>query len=165
VKESKFNSELINSLDHWGAYAYKIPDLPASMTMGLRFVAEKPCDIIGGYHGKFFGIESKQIKNFEAFGLRHLRESQIRHLTDMVKRGNRAFVFLNIRIAAVKGKTKRENRLVIFDWADFSKMTESLKQKDVMALSYLSYQSVKKKPTDECGEIIYDIKPWLESLS
>jgi penicillin-binding protein-related factor A (putative recombinase) len=164
MKESKFNAELINSLDHWGAYAYKIVDLPASMTMGLRYVPEKPCDIIGGYHGKFFGIESKQIKKFEAFGVRHLRDGQIKHLTEMVKRGNRAFVFLNIRIAPVKGKTKRENRLVIFDWAEFSKRTESLKQKEVMALPYVSYQSVKKKPTDESGEIIYDIKPWLESL-
>jgi len=164
LKESKFNAELINSLDHWGAYAFKIPDLPASMTMGLRFVAEKPCDIFGGYHGKFFAIESKQIKKFEAFGLRHIRDSQIKHLTSMVKTGNRAFIFLNIRIAAVKGKTKRENRLVIFDWADLSRKTESYKQKEVMALPYVSYQAVKKKPTDDASEIIYDIKSWLESL-
>lgn len=164
MRESKFNAELINSLDHWGAYAYKIVDLPASRTMGLRYVPEKPCDIFGGYHGKFFAIESKQAKKFEAFGIRHLRDAQIKHLTDMVKRGNRAFVFLNIRIAAVKGKVKRENRLVIFDWADLSQKVDSYKQKEVMGMPYVSYQLVKKRPTDDAGEIIYDIKAWLEGL-
>jgi len=157
MRESHFNSELTKSLAHWGAWSYKIQDLPASMTMGLRYTPDKPCDILGTYRSKFFAIESKQIKSFEAFGMRHMRPAQIKHLTEIVKTGSRAFVFLNIRIPAIKGKQKRENRLIIFDWAEFSKLEASIKQKEIKDHPFISNQNVD-------GNIIYDIKPFLESL-
>lgn len=158
MRESVFNAELISSLNHWGAWAYKIQDLPASITMGLRYVPEKPCDIIGAYRGKFFAIEGKQMKKFEAFGMRHMQSSQIKHLNKIVDTGSRGFVFLNIRIGAVKGQTKRVNRLVIFDWKKFRDLGEvSLKQKEIMALPYVSYETIDKK-------IIYNLSTFVGGL-
>jgi penicillin-binding protein-related factor A (putative recombinase) len=163
MREAQFNTELVNSLKYWGAWAHKIPDLPASMAAGLRFTPDKPCDVVGGY-GKFFAIESKQIKKFEAFGMRFLRDSQIKELNSIIERGNRAFIFLNIRIKAVKGKVKRENRLVIFDWKEFRELKETIKKADVEKLPYITYQTVKKNEFDKDTEIIYNLKPFLESL-
>ena len=128
------------------------------MTMGLRYTPEKPCDVIGAYRGRFFAIESKQLKKFEAFGMRHMRPAQIRHLDEIVKTGSKAFVFLNIRVPAIKGKQKRENRLIIFHWQMFRGLGETtMKKQAVMDMPYLAYQSVDKKT-------IYDLKHFLAAL-
>lgn len=164
MREATFNSEVVNSIKHWGGWAHKIADLPASLTFGLRYVPEKPCDILACYHNRFFAVEGKQLKKFEAFGLRHMEHAQIKELTDIVKRGNKAFVFLNIRIKAVKGKTKHENRLIILPWEKIRDLKETIKQKEIMALPYVSYQNVKKDPRDKDGQIIYDLKAFLESI-
>lgn len=117
MRESTFNSELLHSLKEQGAWAYKIPDHPTSWTShATRFTPDKPCDIVGMYKGVGFIIEGKQIKKFEAFGINSLRPSQIMNLDEAVNKGNRAFVFLNIRIKAEKGKVKHENRCLMFDW-------------------------------------------------
>ena len=129
------------------------------MTMGLRYVPEKPCDVLGAYRGRFFAIESKQMKKFEAFGMRHMRPAQIKHLNEITKTGSKAFVFLNVRIPAIKKiKQKRENRLIIFEWRHFQGLGEvSLKKKDIETLPYVSYQTVDKK-------IMYDLKHFLAAL-
>lgn len=131
MRESKFLAELVHSLKSDGAWCYKIPDTPTSMVLGLRYTPEKPSDIIGCYNGKFFAIEGKQIKQYKAFGMNAMRPSQISNLNDIIAKGGRGFVFLNIRIKGVKGETKQENKLVIFDWKDFSKLQESIKKRDV----------------------------------
>lgn len=164
MREAQFNTEMVNSLRHWGAFAHKLADLPASLTRALRFTPDKPCDIIGGY-GKFFGIESKQIKKWEAFGMRHIRQSQIDAMDDMIKTGNRAFVFLNVRIKAVKGESKHANKTIFWDWREFREMKDSIKAKDLQKLPYISYQSVViGHPDDKNTQTIYNLKPFLETL-
>lgn len=165
MRESQFNTEMVQSLRYWGAFAYKLADLPASLTRALRFTPDKPCDIIAGFAGKMVGIESKQMKKYEAFGLRHIRDSQVEHMNAMIAAGCRAFVILNIRIRAVKGETKHENRTVIFDWKEFREQKESIKAKDLKSLPYITYQTVKiGNPADKNTQLIYNLKPFLESL-
>ncbi len=114
MKESHFNTEIRKSFEHLGGYAYKIPDMPHGAIKGMRFNPDKPCDIMVGWRGIYFGIEGKIIKKLGAFG-DQIRESQIKGLDAMVASGNSAFVFLNVRINGDEGG-KRVNQLVIFDW-------------------------------------------------
>lgn len=83
-----------------------------------RFTPTKPFDTFAVIHGVGVGIEAKLFKKWKGFSLRFLRENQIEALDDILMSKGRAFVFLNVRIPAdvVEG-TKRENRLIIIDWA------------------------------------------------
>lgn len=164
MREATFNTELVRSLKFWGAWAYKIPDIPTSRLVGMRYTPDKPCDVIGAYSNYFFAIESKQMKKFEAFGMRFIRESQAKELNLMTSKGNQAFIFLNIRIKAIKGGAKRENRLIIFKWTDFRDRTKSYTAKELKTLPYVGYQSIKKNKFDPDTEIMYDLKPFLVSL-
>lgn len=123
MKEAIFNTELKNSLIEAGATAHKIPDMPTGRGVGMRFNPEKPCDLFFIYKRIGGLIEGKQIKKFEAFGLRNLRPNQIRALDDNAKKGNPGFVFLNIRVSASEG-VKAENRLIIFEWKKWRKNWE-----------------------------------------
>lgn len=148
MREANFNTETTNSLKAGRAWAFKIPDSPTSWTMRrTRFTPEKPCDIIFCFGGRFGAIESKQMKKFQAFGLRHLRENQIRNLDRVTATGGRAFVFLNVRVrgkrgAVVKGKwtgANYENRLIIFDWKVWKPLFEilPLSGKEVQSLAFI----------------------------
>lgn len=140
MKESLFNTEILRSLQDEGAWAYKIADQPTSWTAhATRFTPDKPCDIVAMFLGHGFIIEGKQIKKFEAFGLDKIRPSQIKNMDEAVDKGNRAFVFLNIRIKAVKGETQHENRLITFDWAELRERFKSgsIKAKELKELPYI----------------------------
>ena len=160
MKESDFNAEVVRSLKAHNGWAYKLGDIPASITAGLNFVPEKPCDILGGYKGKFVAIEGKQFKKFQAFNINHLRPSQIKAMKEMTAAGLRGFIFLNIRIKAIKGEQSHENRVIIFDWKEWGQRIEenSIKQKELMALPFISGKTVKDKG------IIYDLETFLEGL-
>lgn len=137
MREAIFNTEIANSLRAAGAFAYKIADSPTSWTQQMtRFTPEKPCDIIGIYKGRGFLIECKQMKKFEAFAPSRMRTSQISSFDQMP---NSAFVFLNIRIKAVKGESKHENRLIIFPWPMLKArwVDGSIKAKDLVTMSYI----------------------------
>ena len=138
MRESDFNTEIVNSIKALGGWAYKIPDIVPGG--GSRFTPDKPCDILGGYKGKFIGIESKQMKKFEALGIRHVRYNQEKSLDEMVAKGNRAFLFINVRIRAVKGKVKRENRLIPLDWKEWGPVLKlgSLKASEIEKLYYIT---------------------------
>jgi hypothetical protein len=134
MREAQFSTEVTRSLKAAGAWAWKIPDQPVSWTFRhTRFAAEKPCDILFCYRSKFGAIESKQMKKFEAFGLRHMRDSQIRNLDEISERGGIAYVFLNVRIA------RKENRLIALDWKVWKAQLEimSLSGKEVAALPHI----------------------------
>lgn len=114
MRESFFNTEVVKSLNDAGAWAYKISDV-----LGSRFTADKPFDIFGCYNGIAFAIESKQIKEWKAFGSRYLRDSQVEHLQKVEDAGGRSYVFLNVRIKANKAeKIKQQNLLLIFKFSD-----------------------------------------------
>lgn len=134
MKENQFNTEIKNSLEEQGAWAYKIPDSPTSWTAHrTRFTPEKPCDIVGCYKSVGFLIEGKQSKKFEAFNINEVRASQQKNMDMAVDKGNRAFIFLNVRIAK-----PYENRLIIMDWAEVrdSLRNESIKAKQIKELPY-----------------------------
>ena len=140
MKEATFSSELMESLRLMGAWCYKIADSPASWTKGItRFTPEKPCDIIACLGGTMIGIECKQLKKFQAFGRTQMRDSQVKALGEIVAAGGKGYVFLNIRIKAIKGKQKPENRLIVFDWAKWGERlsgNDTIKQKDLMAWTH-----------------------------
>ena len=125
MKEAIVNTEIVNSLKAGGAWAYKIPDA-LTIGGGNRFTAEKPCDIVGFYKGKGFAIESKQIKKYAPIGFKMLRPSQVRNFEEMISKGNRAFVFVNVRVP------RDPNRLLIFTYESFRDMG-ALTTKDVFA--------------------------------
>lgn len=111
MREANFNIEVVSSLRTYGAWAYKPSDQPPTFGKTMRFTPSKPCDILGCVMGRFFAIESKQIKEWKSFTIKMLRPNQIVALDDIVKAGGRAYVFLNVRMPRI------ENRLIIFDWA------------------------------------------------
>ena len=140
MKENKFITEIGNSFKHFGCYSYKISDSPTSWTMSkTRFTSTKPCDMFVNVDGKFVAVECKQIKKWEAFGLSKMQPGQVVALTNVIATGGRAFVFLNVRIKAIKGKQKHENRLIVFDWAELSQRLKesSIKAKELKELPYV----------------------------
>jgi len=162
MKESVFTSDVIRSLKRCGAWSYKIMDSPTSWTMHItRFTADKPCDILGMYAGRFFAIENKQIKKWTKFGLENMRASQIRELENITRLGGEAFVLLNVRIKARKAKGrakawKHENRLIVFDWITFkNKGTYSIDE--LKALGFIKQELKDRKP-------FYDLSMFLTLL-
>lgn len=139
MKEADFTADLMDSLRAHGAYCYKIADSPASWTAGItRFTPDKPCDVVTCFKGQFIAIECKQIKKFQAFGRTQIRQSQMDAADAICAAGGLAYIFLNIRIKAVKGVSKPENRLLIFEWREWSKTFKAgtIKQKDLMSWSH-----------------------------
>lgn len=133
MRESIFNTEIVNSLKATGAFAHKIADLPASKSRGLIFTPTKPFDIFGCYKGVFFAVESKQFKEWKGFGISALRDNQIEALDNVVKTGGKAFVFINIRIV------RTENRLIAFDWALWGEVVkaQAIGVKDMRTMPYI----------------------------
>jgi hypothetical protein len=114
MKEATFTTEVIRSIRHNQAWAYKIPDAPITKEILkiTRFTNAKPADIVCCHSGLFVAIETKQFKKWKALSKNDFRPEQLKGLQEIVDNGGRAFVFLNIRI-----KSPHENRLLIFDWA------------------------------------------------
>jgi len=141
MKESVFNSEIVGSLRDFGFWAYKIPDFPQSMIRGSRFNPEKPFDIVGMISEIGVAIEGKQMRKFEAFGIRHMRPSQIAEFDFMVDNSAaRAFIFLNIRQKADKvAGSQYENRLIILEWSEIRDRLkkESIKKKEIEGLPFI----------------------------
>ncbi len=158
MKETQTNSEIMRSLKHQNIWCYKIADSPTSWTQAAtRFTPSKPCDILACHRGKFLAIEGKLIKKWKAFGLRDLRDSQIKGLTEVVKAGGRAFVFLVVRIPAIAGKQKRVNRLIAFDFGFLDR--NRIFRFDHKQLQALDYISTTK---DGEGKMIFDLSEWVE---
>ena len=161
MRESKFTTEIMRSLKHCGHYAYKIPDQPLSHGTNSGVAFDKPCDIVSGVYGEFVGIETKILKDFEAFGLRHMRPSQIKHLTLMEEKGSKAFVFLNIRISS-PFPNQRVNRLIIFEWGPLHERLKvsSIKKKEIIELKYYEKSRpffVKKDGREKKVDGVFDL--------
>ncbi len=130
MKEKEVNTEIRKSFEHFGAFAYKIPDLPIGIhdrRRGIRFNPSKPFDIVVCYKGIFIAVETKLLRKFEAFGLRQIRDNQ-REALDKVsqKAGGYAFIFLNVRIPPDKAKgQKTVNRLYTFHWPTWKALWET----------------------------------------
>jgi|SRR5690606_9600425 len=118
MKESDFTTEVINSLEYFGFYAYKIADMPNAARRVIKFTPVKPCDIIAcSLFGVFYAIECKIIKKWQGMHKGMIRDSQINALDRIVDNDGRAYIFVNVRIEPNKSKgIKRENSCIVFDW-------------------------------------------------
>jgi len=136
MKEAVFNSEVVRSLNEVElCWAYKIPDMPHFAGAHFRFDREKPFDIVCFHDGDGVAIEGKQLKKYQAFGHRHMRECQIEALDRIIETGSRAMVFLNIR-----QKTPYINRLIVFEWPDdvLRNPKMSYKKKELLKMPYVT---------------------------
>lgn len=111
-RESKFLTELKNSLTPNGVFFHKIKDMPHMG--GMRFDSKKPFDAFGVFQDCLFpypfAIEAKSIRR-GSFNFKSIRENQIEGLSDYQKCGGNSFIFLNVR-----DSNFRLNRLYIFGW-------------------------------------------------
>jgi hypothetical protein len=136
MKEAIFNTEIVRSVNGMDGWAYKIPDMPHFAGSLFRFDKEKPFDIVAClFGGEFIAIEGKQMKKYQAFGHRHMRDCQIKALDVIGRLGGAAYVFLNIR-----QKTPYINRLIVFEWPDpiLGTPTKSYKKKELLAMPYVT---------------------------
>lgn len=150
MKESHFNTEVVNSLKHFGYFAYKLGDQVP--TPGSRFIPEKPCDIVScSPRGVFIAIESKQLKKWASLNHKILRQNQVDALDKVVKRKGKAFLFLNIRV----NKPKLENWCVVFNWKEHRENIMSNKYTiDVLRDGYVG---VWKTPFKIDKKILWDL--------
>lgn len=121
MREAIFITEIKDSLEQIGIGAYKPADLPMSWIGGskMRFVPEKPADLICDNFGVYTLIECKQIKKWQGVSMRLLRPAQIKALNGVVERSHLggAFVFFNIRIKNDKANgIKGENLCMVLSW-------------------------------------------------
>lgn len=134
--ERGFTTELGHSFREAGAFFYKIADLPHFTGMKTRFDIAKPFDAIAIFNGKAVAIEAKSLRKYQAFGIRHLRDCQVKALDEVVDEGGGiAIVCVNIR-----QKTPHINRLIIFDWQTWRVRLKagSIKKKEMLRLPYIT---------------------------
>lgn len=151
MKESKFLTELRDTFRNHGAFFYKIVDMPHFKGKMTRFDAPKPFDSMIVLEGIPIAIEAKIFKKFQAFGIRHLRPSQVEGLEAFEQAGGRSFVFLNVRIKAVAGEQKHVNRLYIFKWEDIRDAKASFK-KAILEFELPFYDGAKG---------LFDLDDWI----
>jgi len=151
-RETSFLVDIKNSFEAMEYFFYKIPDSPTSYGRGtkMRFTLPKPFDAIGVAAGFPLAVEAKVSKGYKAFGMKDMRPSQITNLDKFIMAGGKSFVFLKVWSPKTE-KTKRFNRLLIFDWQycrdEWLKGT--MKQKELMDWPYIDY---RKK--------LYDLSDW-----
>jgi len=132
-KEKTFLTELRHSFEELGCFWYKITDSPVSALLGSRFESAKPFDAILVYEGIPIAVEAKSLKDYQAFGLRHLRPSQVKGLEDFEAAGGRSLVLVNIRRAASRASgVKRLNQLMAFHWPELRDRGESFKKGEMI---------------------------------
>lgn len=156
MRESIFNTEVTNSLKANGWFAYKIPDTPASMVIGLRYTPEKPCDIIASVNGKFTAIECKQIKSIKCFSIRDFRDIQIESLDKVVRDGGRAWAFINLRVQKDK-EFKRMNLLIGLDWRVWGFQLQSGFKFDAKLLRKMIHAYENNKFYDMLEDLAYNV--------
>lgn len=133
MKESVFTTEIVKSLRQSGFWVYKIPDMPHFAGMRTRFDLAKPFDIIALRNNRFYAIETKMLKSYQAFGYRHMRPHQVTSLSAINSFGGNPYVFLNIR----QSKPKHINNCIIFKWGEYPQLEQegcSIKKPELMKL-------------------------------
>ncbi len=106
--ENQFNTEMKNSIELHGGWAYKIPD--TARFGGMKFISEKPCDIVASFRGRSYLIEGKLMTKWGSFDKSWLEKSQVKHMTSASLQGKSfCHVALNIRIPKEK-----INKVILF---------------------------------------------------
>ena len=144
MRESTFVTELRNGLDALGlaSWSYKIPDAPYSQIATMRFIPEKPADLVCMLRGEGILIECKQIKKWQAFGVKELTKSQMRNLYLFSRAGGTSLVALNVRIP---GETP------LFTFFEFNALAEKIRftGAELKTLRFQKYQKGKIKLHEE----------------
>lgn len=156
MREQTFTTEIMNSLKSYGFWAYKIPDAPYSRMKdaGLRFIPPKPCDIVACKDGKFYAIETKQMKKWEKLSIDTFTLSQITNMTNIVKAGGVAYAFVNVRI-----KKESIDELLIFKWdSHFIKALQRKKFSIESVKTHLSMYGVTPYIDPVSKKKIYDVE-------
>jgi len=107
-KEQTFCTEIINSFEQKGIWAYKIPDMPRFKGQKTRFSIKKPFDIIVDYYSRFMAIECKFSRGFKAMNISQFEKKNNNQIDNLLQH-NLCYIFLNIFIP------REINRLLIFD--------------------------------------------------
>ena len=131
MKETEITRMIRASLERAGAWAYKIPD-HAFVPGRRRANIPRPFDLVACYRGELLAIEVKLLRGYQAFGMRHLRESQIEHLERVVQAGGRAYVF------CVVWEPRQYKRLLIWPWDEFPREA-SIRKRELQELPYLDH--------------------------
>lgn len=143
-EEQKFLNIIRKEFKRHKQFFYKVPD-----TLGQRFTPAKPCDAFSGVFGHLVAIEGKFLDGYQAFGMRHIQESQIEGLNAAIDRGCMAYIFLEIKVSP---------RLRIFkfwDWEYFRGLCAGLGGRS------LDKEIVESTPGIEKVGGHYDIEPFL----
>lgn len=119
-KEQKFLTKIGNWFRDAGWHWFKIPDMiPGELT---HFNVSKPYDAYCYKQPHFIAVEGKHLNGFRTFGIKDLRDSQVKGLTDAEKAGGRAYVMLNISCQRLLKRTREivsMDRCFIFPWKEF----------------------------------------------
>ena len=123
MKEAIFCTELKNSLNQAGCFAYKVPDNPVFKEMKTRFHSKKPFDMIVNIAGKYVAIECKMSKKVEGLSTRKVEDHQVTALDRAIETGGFSYVFWNIRVKADKYKgIDYINKCIVLPWKEFKEI-------------------------------------------
>lgn len=92
-KGSNFQLEIMKSLQNFGGFWYKIPDLFIAPEKSIK----RPFDIAGCYKGHFYAIELKQQQNYNRIYKKCLPDHQFDSLLKVHNEGGTAYIIVNIR--------------------------------------------------------------------
>lgn len=146
-KERSFLTELKKSFQGCGAFFHKITDFPHFQGMATRFDLAKPFDAFVILGGRAIAIEAKSMNDFQAFGMRHLRDCQVKGLDEVSAAHGEAYVFLNVRRAGNKEKgVTRVNRLFMFQWDYFKAHCEYHGSFKKVVLESGDFPKIRERP-------------------
>jgi len=123
MKEAVFCTELKNSFNQVGCFAYKVPDNPVFKDMPTRFHPKKPFDMVVNISGLYVAIECKMSKKVEGLSTRKVEDHQVTALDRVIETGGFSYVFWNIRVKLNKEKgMEYTNKCVVLPWKEFKEI-------------------------------------------
>lgn len=153
MSEQKFlmylKKSFLSTYTPWLHY-FKIPDQPKFRGMNTQFDIKKPYDAFLVYRGIHIAIEAKFQKDYSAFGMKDLRENQIKGLDDAEMAGGMSFIFLNIKRPTDHVKQqKRCNRLLIFPWSEFKAKGKSYFKEELITRHQTDFKKERYPGVDQ----------------
>jgi len=128
-QEMKFCTALKHAFKAKGHFFFKLPDSPSAQ----RFMIAKPYDATACVNGASIAIEAKVLKKYEAFGRRHLRETQIKGLDDHARAKGLSYVILEVMAG------RGDYRMLFWRWDHFVKAAKNgtIKKSELEAHPYI----------------------------
>lgn len=130
------------SFERIGAWCYKIPDMPRWSGQAARNVP-RPFDLTICYEGQYHALELKFLRDYQAFGRRHLRDVQVENLDAITIADGLAWV------GAVVWLPRQFCRLILWPWLEFP-------QRSVRKSALAGLRGVDRQ-RDEHGRYYWDL--------